>query len=128
MSRHAMSRHAMSRHSMSRHAIPRHATSRATDAVAPASAPTPQGAAWPSLAHEPVERPAEHHSILYYRSLAVQKMAGGGAASGRHQNIVQSYSGSGFDLDSIGAMDKSVPKVMLRSSEVSVLESVGEAR
>lgn len=76
----------------------------------------------------------KHHSILYYRSMAVQKMAGAGlkeAAQAENQNAIAAKEASGrFTLDDmyVDLMGKEVTKIMMKSPEVSVLESAGEAR
>lgn len=76
------------------------------------------------------------HSILFYRNMVVQNM-GGLAGHKEHQQKPREFKGSetprGTDepvlnLESVEAMGKGVTKVLLKSPELSVLESAGEAR
>ena len=78
----------------------------------------------------------QYRSIMYYRSLAVQKMAGvpGTAAKiqrihsmGAHDAVAHANS-KNFTVADLEGMGKSMQKVFLKSAEYSVLESVGEAR
>jgi hypothetical protein len=78
---------------------------------------------------------AARHSVLYYRSLAVQKMAGGGIKeAARVSESPTAATDSGFHLDAMNLeanlelMGKDVTKVMMQSPEISVLESAGEVR
>lgn len=76
----------------------------------------------------------QYRSIMYYRALSMQKMAGLPAASGkavqRHPegDSRASTDGKGFSLEDLDSMDKSVQKVFIKSPDYSVLESTGEAR
>lgn len=77
-------------------------------------------------------------SILYYRHLAMNKLAGGGGsracdtppslwAGGDHAKQFESEIVT-IDMAKVDAMGKHLPKVMIKSTGISVLESVGEAR
>ena len=77
----------------------------------------------------------QYRSIMYYRSLAVQKMAGvpGTAAKIQRMHSMAPQdniyaSSKNFTVADLEGMGKAVQKVFLKSAEYSVLESVGEAR
>ena len=83
----------------------------------------------------PLEDNHPHRSIMYYRALSMQKMAGLPAAAGK---AVQRYlegdsrvsaDGKGFpQVEDLDSMDKSVQKVFIKSPDYSVLESTEDAR
>ncbi len=75
-------------------------------------------------------------SILYYRHMAMNKLAGGGSRApntptmrGEKANARGQFeSEPTIDMERIDAMGKHLPKVMIKNAEISVLESAGEAR
>jgi len=88
------------------------------------------------LSHSPSQ--VNKHSILYYRTMVLQNMGGIGHAPRlssdptRPLHDGRAMSGRPVDtaitLADIDAMGRDVTKVLLKSPEISVLESVGEAR